>query len=139
MKKLVKAFVFLAIIAACIISEDYIARGMGVVIGVITVILAFIIGDSNEKREDYSTFLFGIGYVFGLVFLLLSTLVEVHVEEDKGNRVRIHSRYFTHIIAEGTKFESKKIRYGYRTEYAYVQGVEVGVFYFVYRDKMYCM
>ena len=137
MKVLLKILILAGVVAVSILSDDYIARGMSVAVCVATVILGYIIGDCTERRESYGVFLFSIGYGLGLIFFLLSLLVEVHID-DNGNSAIVHSRFWTHTLAEG-KLETKKIPYGYSTEYGFVHGVESDDFKFVYTRNNTCI
>ena len=138
MKVLLKILILAGVVAVSILSDDYIARGMSVAVCVATVILGYIIGDCTERRESYGVFLFSIGYGLGLIFFLLSLLVEVHIDDNQDN-VKIRSRFGTHTIAEGSKLEVKHINYAYSTEYGFTQDIESDDFLFVYTNRGTCV
>lgn len=137
MKVLLKILILAGVVAVSILSDDYIARGMSVAVCVATVILGYIFGDSTETRETYSVFLLVSGYFLALTFYLLTMLVQVHVD-DYGDSTIVYSRFWTHTLAVG-KLETKKIPYGYSTEYGFVHGIESDDFKFVYTRNNTCI
>lgn len=108
MKLFIRFLILAGVICAAIFAEDFIARGVGVVICIATIIIGYMIGGHTEKRETYGVFLFSSGYILAMFFFLLTLLVEVHVE-DNGNNVKVYSRFWTHILAEGKKLEKNTL------------------------------
>lgn len=137
MKVLLKILIIAGIIGISILSDDFIARGMSVAVCALTVIIGYIVDNTDETRETYGVFLFASGYFLALTFFLLTMLVEVHIDNNGDNAI-VRSRFWTHTLAEG-KLETKKIPFGYSTEYGFVHGIESDDFYFIYTEKQTCI
>ena len=137
MKVLIKFLILIGVIGMAMLAEDFIARGVGVGVCIATIIIGYMIGDYTETRETYGVFVFSSGYILALTFYLLTMLVQVHVD-DCGDSAIVHSRFWTHTLAEG-KLETKKISYGYITEYGFVHGIESDDFKFVYTRNNTCI
>lgn len=122
----VKLIVFVVLVALWIYLEDYVQRGLGLVVGMLVILIGVVIYVIRER-----VFFCMVGFVL-LYGSLCTGGIELHIEEAEGS-VMVRSPFYTHILERGIRVEEKELRTYYSKENSRVD-VEITHFYFLYHE-----
>lgn len=134
MKAFVKIIFIVSILVVCIITEDFIIRGSGMLIGFVLVFLGMAIGDRTELRESLHAFAVKVGTIIIFLFFVLACALEVHIKEKEKGGVIIKSRFYTHVLTCADKIEHKRLR-TYYTKDIYGYDVQAQHYLFLFHDQ----
>lgn len=123
------AILSIALVVVAALSEDFLFRGSGIVVGLSVFLLALVVG--NTKYKDVGVYLSIMGSLIMIMSFILSYALEVHVVYTKNNNVKIVSRCYTRVLATGSRIETKRLNYAFSTEYGIVDSVDIDKFYFI--------
>ncbi len=110
-KKCFKGLIFILLLGFCIYTEEYIQRGMGMVVGMNVILIGFLINDwlQNEGLGECLTY---SGCAFFFIFFFIAN--GVHIENNQDG-VAIYSAFYTHELDRGERVETKDLNWCYTT------------------------
>lgn len=139
MKKFIVPIALLGVVfLITALAEDYCFRGAGTVVGFLVFLSAFAVGNKTKLREKVGSHLFVLGPIVALSTFLLSFSLPVHVIKSDSS-IKVMSRYGMRTLAVGTRIDSMKLEYAFRSSMGFIDGVETDDFYFLYTSHGTCV